>query len=214
MPDWLGPLLALCALSGLHLRISSGYEGEAGQDNPDNWSGPGGEVDRIMAPTVIEQDGKMNEVPGPRRGSSLEKKLRREIEEYADPKIRPLLRERRPRLFGAANAIALSIERFPRPRCCSRSVSAATAGTTSRRRMKGGNGTEDGAPHIVRIAGCMRRLAINSNRTRSSIYPKPSRLRSNLAGTALVAPSPDDRFCSSRTTIGWRSIEVSRAVCL
>jgi len=44
MPDWLGPLLALCALGGfIAFAFRQGTKVKSDKDNPDNWSGPGGD---------------------------------------------------------------------------------------------------------------------------------------------------------------------------
>jgi hypothetical protein len=44
MPDWLGPLLALCALGGLIVfAFRQGTKVKPDKDNPDNWQGSGGQ---------------------------------------------------------------------------------------------------------------------------------------------------------------------------
>jgi len=125
-----------------------------------------------------------------------------------------LLRERRRDYSAAANAIALSIERFPEA-------------TVLFSFCLSGDGWDDFSATDERWKRYRRWRA--AHREDRRLYEAPGHqfeshevehlskaiaLRSNLAGTLWSPPSPDDRFCSSRTTIGWRSIEVSRAVCL
>jgi hypothetical protein len=46
MPDWLGPLLALCALGGfIVFAFRQGTKVKPAKDNPDNWQGSGGGQD-------------------------------------------------------------------------------------------------------------------------------------------------------------------------
>jgi hypothetical protein len=43
MPNWLGPLLALCALVGfIAFAFRQGTKVKPDKDNPDNWQGSGG----------------------------------------------------------------------------------------------------------------------------------------------------------------------------
>lgn len=151
---------------------------------------------------------------GRAEASLLDKKLRREIAEYAGPKF-VLYYESGGRDYSrAADAIVQSTGSFSEATVLFSFCVSGDDGTSTRRPMRRGNATEGGEPQITRSADCMKRPAIGSNRTMSSNSPRRSSLPLSLAGTLWSRQSPDDSFCSSRTTTGWKSIEVSVAGCL
>jgi len=146
--------------------------------------------------------------------SLLEKKHRREIAEYGDPKF-VLYYESGGRDYStAANAIALSIGKFSEATVLFLFCVSGDGWDESSSTERGGTATEGGEPRLMRVVDCMKPLAIGSKRTRSNSYPKRSNFRLNSAGTLWSQQCPDDSFCSSPTTIGWKSTEAPVAACL